>query len=193
MATGVVASALIHTPVQAQFQICESLADVSLPGNTTITTAQTLSGTLSLTAVGTTYDLTGMPPFCRVNGVTKPGPGSDVNWEVWMPASGWNGRFEQIGGGGIDGSINLTSLGTLIQQGYAVAATDGGSTGQFADFVNNSDRQMDFAYRAFPATRNTNSPKQRLAHRRHPVDSMSVVRFVTANGIRTRGRDDGIA
>ncbi|MGD0109685.1 MAG: hypothetical protein ABSC06_37520, partial [Rhodopila sp.] len=39
----------------------------------------------------------------------------------------------------------------------------------------------------------TNSPKQRLAHRRHPVDSMSVVRFVTANGIRTRGRDDGIA
>ena len=39
---------------------------------------------------------------------------------------GWNGRFEQIGGGAIDGSINLSSLGTLIQQGYAAAGTDGG-------------------------------------------------------------------
>jgi feruloyl esterase len=154
VSAGVVASALIHMPAQAQVQMCESLADVSLPGNTTITTAQTLSGTLSLTAVGTTYNLTGLPAFCRVNGVTKPGHNSDVNWEVWMPASSWNGRFEQLGGGGIDGSINLTKLGDLIQQGYAVAATDGGSTGQFADFVNNSDRQLDFAYRAFPATRN---------------------------------------
>lgn len=134
VAAGVVASALIHMPVQAQVQMCESLADVSLPGNTTITTADTLSGTLSLTAVGTTYNLTGMPAFCRVNGVTKPGPNSDVNWEVWMPAVGWNGRFEQLGGGGIDGSINLTNLGKLIQQGYAVAATDGGSTGQIRGF-----------------------------------------------------------
>jgi feruloyl esterase len=71
-----------------------------------------------------------------------------------MPATGWNGRFEQIGGGAIDGSISLRSLATLMQQGYAAAGTDGGSTGKFADFVNNPDRQLDFAYRAFPATRN---------------------------------------
>jgi feruloyl esterase len=156
---GVVASALIDMQVQAQVRTCESLASVSLPGNTTITTAETLpGGTLNLTAVGRTFNLTGMPAFCRVNGVTRPGPNSNINWEVWMPASGWNGRFEQIGGGGIDGSINLTSVGNILKQNYAVAATDGGSTGQFADFVNNSDRQLDFAFRAFPATHDNAIP-----------------------------------
>jgi feruloyl esterase len=159
LAAGIAVSALIHMPVQAQVGTCESLASVSLPNNTTITTAQSLpGGTLTLTAVGTTYTLTGMPPFCRVNGVTKPGPNSNVNWEVWMPTGGWNGRFEQLGGGGIDGSINLTRMGQMLALGYAVAATDGGSTGQFADFVNNSDRQLDFAYRAFPATHDNAIP-----------------------------------
>ena len=130
LAAGIAVSALIHMPVQAQVGTCESLASVSLPNNTTITTAQSLpGGTLTLTAVGTTYTLTGMPPFCRVNGVTKPGPNSNVNWEVWMPTGGWNGRFEQLGGGGIDGSINLTRMGQMLALGYAVAATDGGSTG----------------------------------------------------------------
>jgi feruloyl esterase len=159
VAAGFIASALIHMPVQAQVRTCESLASVPLPGNTTITTAETLpGGTLSLTAIGRTFNLTGMPPFCRVNGVTKPGPNSNINWEVWMPASGWNGRFEQIGGGGIDGSISLTSVANILKQNFAVAATDGGSTGQFADFVNNSDRQLDFAFRAFPATHDNAIP-----------------------------------
>src|SRR5437667_8580660 len=146
VAAGIVVSALVNMSVRAQVRTCESLASVSLPNNTTITTAQTLpGGDLSLSAVGTTYNLTGLPPFCRVNGVTKPGPNSNVNWEVWMPAGGWNGRFEQFGGGAIDGSISLTTMGQLLTLGFAVAATDGGSTGQFADFVNNTDRQLDFA------------------------------------------------
>ncbi len=159
IAAGIVVLALIHVPVQAQVRSCESLAGMSLPNNTTITTAQSLpGGTLTLTAVGTTYTVTGVPPFCRVNGITKPGPNSNVNWEVWMPAGGWNGRFEQLGGGGIDGSINLTRMGQMLALNYAVAATDGGSTGQFVDFVNNIDRQLDFAYRAFPATHDNAIP-----------------------------------
>jgi hypothetical protein len=159
IAAGVVLSALIHMPIQAQVRTCESLAGIALPNNTTITTAQTLpGGTLSLTALGRTFNLTGLPPFCRVNGVTRPGANSNVNWEVWMPATGWNGRFEQIGGGGIDGSISLSAMGSLLTLNFAVAATDGGSTGQFADFVNNTDRQLDFAYRAFPATHDNAIP-----------------------------------
>ena len=159
IATAVVASALIQMPVQAQVRSCESLVGLTLPNNTAITTAQSLpGGNLTLTAVGRTFNLIGMPPFCRVNGVTKPGPNSNVNWEVWMPTGSWNGRFEQIGGGGIDGSISLTTMGQLLSLNMAVAATDGGSTGQFADFVNNSDRQLDFAYRAYPATHDNAIP-----------------------------------
>jgi feruloyl esterase len=40
----------------------------------------------------------------------------------------------------------------MIKRGYAVAHTDGGSTGAAADFVGNNDRKLDFEYRAYPAT-----------------------------------------
>ena len=175
LATAVVASAFIQMPVQGQVRTCESLAGLSLPNNTVITTAQSLpGGNLSLTAVGRTFNLTGMPPFCRVNGVTKPGPNSNVNWEVWMPASDWNGRFEQFGGGAINGSINLTTMGQLLLLNMAVAATDGGSTGQFADFVNNSDRQLDFAYRSYPATHDNAIPLIQAYYGRGPTKSYFV-------------------
>src|SRR5208337_1423020 len=39
----------------------------------------------------------------------------------------------------------------------------------------------------------TNPHKQGLSWGRRPVDSASLVRFVTPNGIRTRGQGDGIA
>ncbi len=163
--------ALFQVPAHAQGQTCESLARLALPGNTTINIVQTLSGNFSATAAGTSYNVTGMPQFCRVAGVTKPGPNSNVNWEVWMPASGWNERFEQIGGGAIDGSINLVNLGIIVKQGYAVAATDGGSTGQFDGFIDNDDRKLDFAYRAFPATHDNAIPLLSTYYGRPPKKS----------------------
>src|SRR5689334_3753066 len=159
VAAGVLALALIRVPAEAQVQVCESLAGVTLPNNTTITAAQSVpGGNISLVSLGRTYNLTNLPAFCRVAGVSRPGPNSSVNWEVWMPASNWNGRFEQLGGGGIDGPFNLNNLANLIRLNMAVAATDGGSTGQFADFVNNTDRQLDFAFRAFPAAHDNAIP-----------------------------------
>ena len=166
-----VASAFLLMPVQAHAGNCETLTGVSLPGNTTITSAQTLSGNLTINAVGATANLTGMPPFCRIVGVTRPGPNSSVNWEVWMPASGWNGRYVQIGGGAIDGSVNVSTLAARVQLGYAAAADDGGSTGKFADFVNNSDRQLDFAYRAYPATHDNAIPLIRTFYGAGPQKS----------------------
>ncbi len=144
----------------AQGEACASLSGITLPNNTTITGAQSYAaGSASVTILGKTSTVTGTPAFCRVWGVTKPGPNSNVNWEVWMPvASSWSGRFEQLGGGGLDGSISASSLGGLITLGYAAAATDGGSTGQSADLVNDLDRQLDFAYRAFPATHDNALP-----------------------------------
>ena len=74
VAASVVVSALIHMPAQAQVRSCESLAGLTLPNNTVITTAQSLpGGNLTLTALGRTFNLTGLPPFCRVNGLTKLG------------------------------------------------------------------------------------------------------------------------
>src|ERR1700744_6255135 len=46
-----------------------------------------------------------LPAFCRVTGTSKRTPTSNINFEVWMPSSGWNGRYEQVGNGGLAGSI----------------------------------------------------------------------------------------
>ena len=33
------------------------------------------------------------PPFCRVTVKLAPSSDSDVTVELWLPASGWNGKF----------------------------------------------------------------------------------------------------
>src|SRR4051812_22854674 len=38
-----------------------------------------------------------LPSFCRVQGVLRPTPDSQIAFEVWLPASGWNGRFQGVG------------------------------------------------------------------------------------------------
>ena len=48
----------------------------------------------------------GVPAFCRVTGVSKPSPDSNIEFEVWMPSSGWNGKFHGVGNGGFAGSIS---------------------------------------------------------------------------------------
>jgi hypothetical protein len=35
-----------------------------------------------------------LPAFCRVAATLKPSSDSDIKVEVWLPASGWNGKFQ---------------------------------------------------------------------------------------------------
>ncbi len=64
---------------------CESLASLSLP-DATITKAESVpAGKNSLAA------------HCRVAATLKPSSDSDIKIEVWMPLSGWNGKFQAVG------------------------------------------------------------------------------------------------
>ena len=67
-----------------------------------------------------------LPALCRVTGSIKPSADSDIQFEVWLPAAGWNGRFKGIGNGGFAGSIGLGALARAVSAGYAAAATDTG-------------------------------------------------------------------
>jgi len=67
-----------------------------------------------------------LPAFCRVQGVLRPTPDSNIVFEAWLPASGWNGRFLGVGNGGYAGSVGYSSLATAVQNGYAAASTDTG-------------------------------------------------------------------
>lgn len=103
---------------------CAELAELELP-NVKIKKASFYpAGEFSLPQ-GKRYTV---PEFCRVEAVAMPTSRSTINFEVWMPAKNWNGRYYQHGEGGWGGSINYQSLVDLLNSGTAVAATDDGHT-----------------------------------------------------------------
>jgi feruloyl esterase len=93
-----------------------------------------------------------LPAFCRVAMTLRPGPKSEVKAEVWMPASGWNGKLQVVGNGGFAGTIGYRAMATALTAGYAAASTDTGHTGPAANTFATEDATLDFAYRAVHET-----------------------------------------
>src|SRR5262245_14466024 len=75
---------------------CESLASLNLP-DATITLAQSVAAGAFAPAGGGGRgggaNFSDLPAFCRVTATLKPTTDSDINIEVWLPASNWNGKF----------------------------------------------------------------------------------------------------
>ena len=73
---------------------------------------------------------------------------SDIRVEVWLPVSGWNGKFQGVGNGGWAGSISYPAMGRAVEAGYATASTDTGHTGAGASFAMDNEKLIDYAYRS---------------------------------------------
>src|ERR1041385_1996510 len=60
----------------------------------------------------------GRPEFCRVTAVVTHPPADDriIVW-IGLPVTGWNGRFEGVGGGGFSGG-NPNGVVGPVAQGY---------------------------------------------------------------------------
>src|SRR5580698_8520911 len=94
---------------------CESLANLKLP-STTITAAKTVAAGAFALPPGIPPappglggpNLKTVPAFCRVEGVIQPSSDSHIEFEVWLPASGWNHKYLGVGNGGFAGSIAYT-------------------------------------------------------------------------------------
>ncbi|HMD48661.1 MAG TPA: tannase/feruloyl esterase family alpha/beta hydrolase, partial [Bryobacteraceae bacterium] len=69
------------------------------------------------------------PAHCAVQGIIRPTKDSEIHFELWLPASGWNGKYVQLGNGGWAGAINAAGLAEPLKRGYAAAATDDGHQG----------------------------------------------------------------
>jgi feruloyl esterase len=84
----------------------------------------------SYTPPGSTTPITGLPPFCRVvldiSSTGNPAE-SQILVEVWLPETGWNGRYLGTGNGGFAGATLTAALQGGLLQGYAVANTDLGT------------------------------------------------------------------
>ena len=131
---------------------CSNLAALSLP-NTTITEAKAVdAGAFTPPGAdggGGGAQYRSLPAFCRVAATLKPSSDSDIKIEVWMPASGWNGKFQAVGNGAFNGNIAYPALARGVARGYATASTDTGHTGGSANFaLGHPEKVVDFGWRA---------------------------------------------
>lgn len=131
---------------------CAGLARLGLP-ETTITIAEEVTAGAFQPPGG--QGLKGLPAFCRVAGVIKPSSDSDIRFEAWMPAMGWNSKFQGVGNGGFAGSISYGGLADAVRNGYAAASTDTGHQGGGTDAtwaLGHPEKVVDFGHRAIHET-----------------------------------------
>ena len=124
---------------------CESLASLDLP-QATVTMAKAVpAGPFEAGRFKTE-----LPAFCRLALTLKPTADSDIRVEIWLPESGWNGKYEGVGNPGWAGTIVYSDLAQALRRGYAAASTDGGhasgSTAAFA--LEHPEKLIDFGYRS---------------------------------------------
>jgi feruloyl esterase len=141
---------------------CEDLARLALP-QTTITSATSIpAGPFAKASVGDPLAAEGttspaptcssniaspqLPAFCRVTGaIAETSAAEPINFEVWLPTSGWNGKFEAVGNHGFAGEIEYADMGPELVKGFAVAATDTGHAGAAATaWMQNRQQIIDY-------------------------------------------------
>ena len=131
---------------------CADLAKLALP-NTTIDRAQLVppGGFTQPAGRGGAGNeaFIRLPAFCRVAATVKPSSDSDIKVEVWLPASGWNGKFQGVGNGGWAGALGYPAMANAVAAGYATASTDAGHVGNTAAFaLGHPEKLVDMGYRA---------------------------------------------
>ena len=131
---------------------CESLSALSLP-HTAITMAQTVAAgifTPPARGGGPGQPLTDVPAFCRVQATLTPTTDSNIKMELWLPATGWNGKYKGTGNGGLGGGagIGAGALANGVRRGYATAGHNTGHDGDSSYALTHPEQIKDFGYRS---------------------------------------------
>lgn len=148
--TPVVCAALLCAlAAPAHAASCESLASLSLQA-AKITSAELVSaGAFAPPGGGQAGPYKSLPEFCRVAATLAPSSDSDIKVEVWLPASGWNQKFQAVGNGGWAGVISYRTMAEAVKAGYATASTDTGHSekgGRFA--LGHPEKLVDYSWRS---------------------------------------------
>ena len=93
---------------------CESLSSLKLP-DATLTLAQPVAAGAFTPPAGLQerpgfLGFKNVPAFCRVAVTLQPTKDSDIKIEIWMPLTGWNGRYRGQGNGGFAGYDQLCRI-----------------------------------------------------------------------------------
>src|ERR1051325_3473279 len=123
---------------------CDALANVQLPRTTITSATMVAAGPLS------NAQRINVPAHCEVKGVIRPTKDSEIQFAVWLPPVGWNGKYLQVGNGGWAGAIPYQGMVDPLVRGYAVAGTDDGHAGGggAAWAIGHPEKLIDFGYRA---------------------------------------------
>ena len=90
-----------------------------------------------------------LPAFCRVHGVSRPGPDSLIGFEIWLPLEHWSRRLHMVGNGAYDSDIYWAQMADRIRQNDVAVATDTGHEGRELIFaVGHPARIIDWSQRA---------------------------------------------
>ncbi|MBI2687037.1 MAG: tannase/feruloyl esterase family alpha/beta hydrolase [Acidobacteria bacterium] len=122
---------------------CDSLAKLTLKDTRIVEAVSVPAGDFKT--------FKGLPAFCRVAGVIAPTTDSEIKFEAWLPASGWNGKFLGVGNGGFAGSISFGGLAEALRTGFASASTDTGHSAGGTDAswaLRHPEKAIDFGHRA---------------------------------------------
>ena len=141
---------------------CEALGKLSLPQMTISLAQSTAADTFTPPVPDWAKAFMHPKPvpaaFCRVVGHLHPTGDSDIKFEVWLPASGWSGRYESVGNGGFAGFIRYDSMVKPLLGGSVVASTDDGHDAPAigptaADWaLKHREKIIDYGYRAVHLT-----------------------------------------
>jgi hypothetical protein len=157
LATGVPLAAAVYLPTasaepqngSARTTFACSAPSVKAPAGTeveSVTAVSQTGGTITGTGVlgGT---VSGVPAYCEVTvTLTHPGAGDHAKVRTWLPVSGWNGRFQGLGGAAYLAGDNGVALGTAVKNGYAAVSTDAGVGDALdTDWALNSEGQVNTA------------------------------------------------
>jgi feruloyl esterase len=96
---------------------------------------------------------------CRIAVTSKPTADSDIRIEVMIPiGSTWNGKYVQVGNGGLAGAIPSAAIKARAEAGYASAGTDDGheaNSRSAAWALGHREKITDFATRSLKETTQT--------------------------------------
>lgn len=106
---------------------CASLTAPYVPGANVLSVVGVERYNVSVLSVPPTNNNITVSAICEVKvNLTHPGTNDNVLVKVWLPLSGWNGRFQGTGGGGFSTGYYDLMLGPAADAGWAAAMTDGG-------------------------------------------------------------------
>lgn len=117
---------------------CSSINNIKVPGAKVLSITGVTRTNVSVEASSVDPSVSGIN-ICDVTLVlTHPGANDTVTVEIWLPISGWNGRFQATGGGGFSVGLGPSALGPAVAQGYSAGSTDGGNLGAGFELLPNA-------------------------------------------------------